>query len=361
MAGDVSMATSPTLLGRLGRLPVDQAAWGEFAERYGRKIYGWCRHWRLQQADAEEVTQEVLLKLARKMATFQYDPKRSFRAWLKTVTHHTWRDFLDSRRLPGRFGLLTRPSPTMSTAVDSTVMSDRTPAEEYKDMVEAIRKGREAYSHAVQGKTGEDIAAAGKEYGKFFTLETFAPKFLRLIQRSPQEPTAIKAFSWLMAHQPNSPAASQAVELIIEYHLQSDEMGNLCQEMSYPTSPVGEKLLRALLERSQRRNVQGYARNALANHLKCLADSDEDLAQAQKEAMLQEAGKLLEEVRTIYGDMPLLQGTFGQEAERGLYEIRHLSVGMIAPEIIGTDIDDKPMRLSDYRGKIVVLLFWGFW
>jgi RNA polymerase sigma-70 factor (ECF subfamily) len=99
MAGDVSMATSPTLLGRLGRVPVDQGAWGQFAERYGRKIYGWCRHWRLQQADAEEVTQEVLLKLARKMATFQYDPARSFRAWLKTVTHHAWRDFLDSRRL----------------------------------------------------------------------------------------------------------------------------------------------------------------------------------------------------------------------------------------------------------------------
>jgi RNA polymerase sigma-70 factor (ECF subfamily) len=101
MAGDVSMATSPTLLGRLSRVPVDQGAWGEFAERYGRKIYGWCRHWRLQQADAEEVTQEVLLKLARKMTTFQYDPRRSFRAWLKTVTHHAWRDFLDGRRLPG--------------------------------------------------------------------------------------------------------------------------------------------------------------------------------------------------------------------------------------------------------------------
>jgi RNA polymerase sigma-70 factor (ECF subfamily) len=101
MAGDSTMQTSPTLLGRLSRLPTDQAAWAEFSERYGRKIYGWCRHWRLQEADAEEVTQDVLLKLARKMATFSYDPSRSFRAWLKTVAHHTWRDFLDSRRRPG--------------------------------------------------------------------------------------------------------------------------------------------------------------------------------------------------------------------------------------------------------------------
>jgi RNA polymerase sigma factor (sigma-70 family) len=98
MSGDSTLPTSPTLLGRLSRLPADQAAWAEFAESYGRKIYGWCRHWRLQQADAEEVTQEVLLKLARKMQTFAYDPSRSFRAWLKTVTHHAWRDFVDGRR-----------------------------------------------------------------------------------------------------------------------------------------------------------------------------------------------------------------------------------------------------------------------
>jgi hypothetical protein len=260
-----------------------------------------------------------------------------------------------------RLGPLIKPSATLSDAMDGTVISDKAPAEEYEEMVDAIRKGSEAYSRAIQGKTPEEIAAAGREYGKFLTLETFAPNFLRLIQRSPQDPTAIKAIGWLMAHQPHSPAASQAVALIIEYHLQSDDMGKLCQEMPRPTSPAGEKLLRALLERSQRRNVQGYARNALANHLKCLAESDENLAQPQKEAMLQEAGQLCEEVRTVYGDLPLFQGTLGQQAERGLYEIRHLSVGMVAPEIVGTDIDGRPMRLSDYQGKIVLLWFWGFW
>ena len=101
MAGDPNVPTSPTLLGRLGRVPADQAAWGEFAERYGRKIYGWCRRWQLQEADAEDVTQQVLLKLAQKMRTFSYDPARSFRAWLKTVTHHAWRDFVEARNWPG--------------------------------------------------------------------------------------------------------------------------------------------------------------------------------------------------------------------------------------------------------------------
>jgi RNA polymerase sigma-70 factor (ECF subfamily) len=98
MAEERTPPTSPTLLGRLARVPADQEAWGEFAERYGRKIYGWCRWWHLQEADAEDVTQEVLAKLAQKLRHFAYDPARSFRAWLKTVVHHAWRDFLDSRQ-----------------------------------------------------------------------------------------------------------------------------------------------------------------------------------------------------------------------------------------------------------------------
>jgi RNA polymerase sigma-70 factor (ECF subfamily) len=101
MAADSNRRTSPTLLGRLARVPTDQGAWGEFAERYGRKIYGWCRHWELQEADAQDVTQDVLLKVARRMQTFVYDPSQSFRAWLKTVTHHAWRDFLEGRARAG--------------------------------------------------------------------------------------------------------------------------------------------------------------------------------------------------------------------------------------------------------------------
>jgi hypothetical protein len=49
MAGDPNVPTSPTLLGRRGRAPAGRAAWGQFAERYGRKIYGRCRRWGLQE------------------------------------------------------------------------------------------------------------------------------------------------------------------------------------------------------------------------------------------------------------------------------------------------------------------------
>jgi RNA polymerase sigma-70 factor (ECF subfamily) len=102
LAKATSSATRVTLLARLGRDPSDPAAWGEFVDHYGRKVLGWCQRWGLQEADAQDVTQEVLLKLAAKMGGFVYDPARSFRAWLKTVAQHAYSDFLDGRRRPER-------------------------------------------------------------------------------------------------------------------------------------------------------------------------------------------------------------------------------------------------------------------
>ena len=90
--------TSATLLARLRQVPADQAAWAQFTERYGRKIFAWCRRWNLQGADAEDLTQDVLLKLAEKMQTFVYDPARSFRGWLKTVARHAWSDSWSGRK-----------------------------------------------------------------------------------------------------------------------------------------------------------------------------------------------------------------------------------------------------------------------
>src|SRR6266568_483467 len=98
MVVDPLPTTRVTLLTRLKQDPSDQAGWDEFVERYGRHIYRWCRQWKLQDADAEDVTQNILVKLSQSLRAFAYDPSRSFRGWLKTVAHHAWRDFEDSRR-----------------------------------------------------------------------------------------------------------------------------------------------------------------------------------------------------------------------------------------------------------------------
>lgn len=91
-------STSLTLLGRLRRNPGDQGARGSFVDRYGPKVYAWCRRWNLQEADARDVTQNVMLELARQMSSFEYQPGGSFRGWLKTIAYRAWCDFLTTRK-----------------------------------------------------------------------------------------------------------------------------------------------------------------------------------------------------------------------------------------------------------------------
>jgi RNA polymerase sigma-70 factor (ECF subfamily) len=86
------------LLSQLRQDPSQQAGWDEFVERYGPHIYRWFRQKNLQHADAEDVTQAVLMKLSQKLRAFSYDPSRSFRGWLWTVAHRTLRDYQDGRR-----------------------------------------------------------------------------------------------------------------------------------------------------------------------------------------------------------------------------------------------------------------------
>jgi RNA polymerase sigma-70 factor (ECF subfamily) len=93
-------ATSIVLLERLRQEPADQAAWAEFVRRYGPVVYRWCRRWHLQEANARDVTQAVLLKLVQKMRDFRYDAAGSFRAYLKTLAHYARCDLLASYQRP---------------------------------------------------------------------------------------------------------------------------------------------------------------------------------------------------------------------------------------------------------------------
>jgi RNA polymerase sigma-70 factor (ECF subfamily) len=111
MESDSGSRTGSVLL-LLLRDPTDRQSWNAFVNRYAPKIYGWCRGYGLQEADAEDVTQDVLLRLVRKLRTFTYDPQKGqFRSWLKTLTHHAWYDHVKARRTSGceaKSGILER-------------------------------------------------------------------------------------------------------------------------------------------------------------------------------------------------------------------------------------------------------------
>jgi RNA polymerase sigma-70 factor (ECF subfamily) len=190
MTGDRSVPTSPTLLGRLGRVPADQAAWEEFAERYGRKIYGWCRRWRLQEADAEDVTQQVLYKLVHKMRTFTYDPSKSFRAWLKTLTHHAWRDFVEGRDRPGAGSGDTRVLERLHTVQARDDLVDGLDEEFARDLLdEATARVRlRVQPHtwqafhllAVEGRSGAEASEQlGMKVATVFVARSKVQKMLR--------------------------------------------------------------------------------------------------------------------------------------------------------------------------------------
>ncbi len=94
MGADSADTTRVTLLHRLNQNPADQMSWAEFVRVYAPAIRGWLMHWGLQEADAQDVAQNVLLRLTAKLPQFKYDPSKSFRGWLKTLTHHAWHDFV---------------------------------------------------------------------------------------------------------------------------------------------------------------------------------------------------------------------------------------------------------------------------
>jgi len=97
MSNKSDVDTSVTLMMRVRKAPADSQAWDEFVRRYQPSICVWCLKWGSQPSDVDDIAQEVLLKLLTAMRKFHYDPARSFRAWLKTVTKNAWTDLARDR------------------------------------------------------------------------------------------------------------------------------------------------------------------------------------------------------------------------------------------------------------------------
>lgn len=86
------LTTSLTLLDRLRR-PDDHAAWEQFVRLYAPLLLSWARRQGWQDADADDLAQDVLIKLIRLLPTYECGNGQSFRGWLRTVTVNQARDF----------------------------------------------------------------------------------------------------------------------------------------------------------------------------------------------------------------------------------------------------------------------------
>jgi hypothetical protein len=165
-------------------------------------------------------------------------------------------------------------------------------------------------------------------------------------------------------------------------HLGSERLGALCERISYGLCGEYEPFLRAVLERSPHRQVQALACLALARHLANRATRFElvreepetrrqfedlfgkhyvaEMLRRDRGACDREAETLFERAAKSYADVAEAGGsTVGERAAAGLFELRRLAVGKQAPDIVAEDQHGECFRLSDYRGKVVLLDFWS--
>lgn len=97
MAGEESIPTRRSLLERLKNWQ-DAASWQEFFDTYWKLIYGVARHAGLSEAEAQDVVQETVVSVARKMEGFRTDPAYgSFKSWLMQITRRRIADQLRKR------------------------------------------------------------------------------------------------------------------------------------------------------------------------------------------------------------------------------------------------------------------------
>jgi RNA polymerase sigma factor (sigma-70 family) len=99
-------STHPSLLKRLQSDSATRAEdWRTFFERYQPVIVRWCRRWKLQFADIEDVSANVFLKLCESIQTYEHRPDSRFRSWLRTVVSNTViNEFRSRARHPGDHG-----------------------------------------------------------------------------------------------------------------------------------------------------------------------------------------------------------------------------------------------------------------
>jgi hypothetical protein len=212
---------------------------------------------------------------------------------------------------------------------------------------------------------------------------------MELAEKYSKDPVAFDAVLWVAQNVRGSDAdskkvAEKAYESLIQDHIHNEKLTDVVQGLVYSPSPAAEKLMRMAMEKSPHREVQGRATLALAQFLKNRSElvhqlkemSDEQLPlyenyfgrdvieqlkETDPDALMKQAEDLCERVVENYTDLKNYRGTLGDAAEGELFEIRNLAIGRVAPDIEGEDLDGAGFKLSDYRGKVVVLDFWGNW
>lgn len=195
-----------------------------------------------------------------------------------------------------------------------------------------------------------------------------------LAKADPKSDVGFAALEWVLTipRVYYVPAGKPALELTTQHHAANPKVGKIVSWVGYFTPHEGADshaaalaLIKAVAEKNPDRTARGQAVMALAWQAKKKFAAAEHRKSADADKLAAEAETAFEAVVKDYADCPRLlredAPKLGELAKQELFELRHLRIGKAAPEIEGEDLDGKRFKLSDYRGKVVVLDFWGDW
>jgi AhpC/TSA family len=214
-----------------------------------------------------------------------------------------------------------------------------TPAEQYRALVKEYEMAmKEQRTTVGAAKTPDERTRARRELDS--QRGKYAEKFLTFADSHIGESAAVDALLWLIQNC-DGPDRDKGIQRL--------------QWSGQASDPAAIKALQSLAQKSADAGVAAKAAYSLAFWTKGKVDRAEA-----------NAGRYRKEAESYYelaisksekaGNQPLMNRARGE-----LFELRHLFIGHGAPEITGEDIDGKKFKLSDYRGKVVMLDFWGHW
>jgi len=191
-----------------------------------------------------------------------------------------------------------------------------------------------------------------------------ARKIKSLIKANPKDPDVVTGVMVLQGVF-NYYLEEEILQILRQHHWSNPRLGQICFNLRHTTYQGTDKFLEDVAAHHPDRGTRAYAAYALAE-FKRPHPGQADMRAADAERAFAEARRWYTEVSGKYADVRTPDGSarLGGMAALELARIRNvpnLVVGKPAPEITGEDIDGKAFKLSDYRGKVVVLDFWGDW
>jgi hypothetical protein len=171
----------------------------------------------------------------------------------------------------------------------------------------------------------------------------------KLIDANPKDVAIIEGMVWIGSVTRMDGLKASHFAVLTKHHLDNEKLGELIAILGYARSEEAKAFLKTVQEETKNHHNKGAALYAASMSLK------------RDPSKKKEYDEITRKLETEHADLKIR----GREVVKAMVAERlaaeRLAIGKEAPEIIGKDVDGKEMKLSDYRGKVVVLDFWGDW